>query len=76
MCNLHKAFARPLKVLATLGNRFFAGVETVKLSVRRGAVAIISQNVYNINIETEVRCMTERMTWKEIQENIRISGLV
>ena len=26
MCNLHKAFARPLKVMATLGNRFFAGV--------------------------------------------------
>ena len=63
------AFARPLKVLATLGNSFFAGVETVKLSVRRGTVAIISQTVYNINIETEVRCMTERMTWKEIQGN-------
>ncbi len=30
MCNLHRAFARPLKVLATLGNIFFAGVEEVK----------------------------------------------
>lgn len=34
MCNLHNAFARPLKVLATLGNRLFAGLDEVKFLIR------------------------------------------
>ena len=31
-------------------------------------VAILCPNGYNVIIEAEVRCMTERMTGKEIQE--------
>lgn len=32
-CILHWAFARPLKVLATLGNSFFAGVGEVRFLI-------------------------------------------